>query len=198
MSELSKNLMRMVAGTVFAGVAHVAIAVDLSATSNELAKLYKEDQADRDSSSGQVLDWEAIGIRDERRELRVKQLLAAGPLGDGTAYYHAAMVLQHASTPDDYLLAHDLCVIAISKGENKAKWLAAASLDRFLLAIGRPQRFGTQYQSKRAFLPPQLATVDPNVPDMLRSELDVPTLEEARKTEAQMISSFNEARKARK
>jgi hypothetical protein len=30
------------------------------------------------------------------------------------------MILQHASTPDDYLLAHDLSVIAISKGEEKA------------------------------------------------------------------------------
>ena len=101
-------------------------------TQEELAKLYKEDQDDR-KSAGSLPDWEAIGARDEQRELRVKELLAAGPLGDGAAYYHAAMVLQHAATPDDYLENSRLCVIAISKGERMAKWLAAASLDRFLM-----------------------------------------------------------------
>lgn len=86
--------------------------------SEELASLYAEDQADRDSSAPNI-DWEAVSVRDEQRELRVKELLSLGSLGGGTEYYHAAMILQHASTPDDYLLAHDLCVIAISKGKKR-------------------------------------------------------------------------------
>jgi hypothetical protein len=49
------------------------------------------------------------------------------------------------SRPDDYLLAHELCVVAIGKGEKRARWLAAASEDRFLMALKRPQRFATQY-----------------------------------------------------
>lgn len=165
--------------------------------SQELAKLYEEDQADRESVAGRTQDWEAISIRDERREARVKALLAAGPLDNGAAYYHAAMVLQHATTPDDYLLAHDLCVIAIARGESKAKWLAAASLDRFLMSIGRPQRFGTQYHSSRSFKPPRLYPVDPGVSDVLRQELDVPTLDAAKKKEADMARSFEAARQGR-
>jgi hypothetical protein len=105
------------------------------------------------------------------------------------------MVLQHASTPDDYLLAHDLCVIAIGKGEQKAKWLAAASMDRFLVSIGRPQRFGTQFFSNKSFRPPHLVQVDPHVSDVLRQELDVPTLESAKKRETEMEKEFNERRK---
>lgn len=166
--------------------------------SEELTKLYKDDQDDRVVRLGQTIDWEAVGIRDEQRELKVKQLLAKDSLGSGADYYHAAMVLQHAGSPDDFLLAHDLCVIAISKGESKAKWLAAASIDRFLVSIGRPQRFGTQFQSKKSFRPPMLVAVDPSVPDALRKELDVPALEEAKKKEAEMVSSFYDARKPKK
>jgi hypothetical protein len=162
--------------------------------SEELERLYAEDQADRSSAVSNI-DWEAISLRDEQREIRVKELLSIGGLGSGTEYYHAAMILQHASTPSDYLLAHDLCVIAISKGEDKAKWLAAASLDRFLVSVGRPQRFGTQFYSNKSFLPPKLAPIDPSVTDTLRRELDVPTLEEAKKRELEIEEEFYESRK---
>lgn len=160
----------------------------------ELARLYAEDQADRDPSNLHI-DWEAVSMRDEQREIRVKKLLSLGSLGGGTEYYRAAMILQHASTPDDYLLAHDLCVIAISKGEKRAMWLAAASLDRFLVSIGRAQRFGTQYRSNKSFRPPQLVAVDPNVSDTLRHELGVPTLAEAKKRGKEMEKGFYESRK---
>ncbi|RYG10316.1 MAG: hypothetical protein EOO07_22380 [Chitinophagaceae bacterium] len=164
-----------------------------SAIATELEKLYSEDQADR-NVVGMNTDWEAISIRDEQRENRVKELLSIGSLGGGSEYYHAAMILQHATTPDDYLLAHDLCLIAVSKGEQKAKWLAAASMDRFLISIGRQQRFGTQFLSNKSFRPPHLVQVDANVSDVLRKELDVPTLANAKKQEAEMEREFNERR----
>jgi hypothetical protein len=190
---------RIFAGVFLASASLLSAAANVAAgASDELTKLYNDDQDDRVFHPGQTIDWEAVGIRDEQRELRVKQLLATGSLDSGVDYYHAAMVLQHASSPDDFLLAHDLCVIAISKGEGKAKWLAAASMDRFLVSIGRSQRFGTQFQSKKSFRPPMLVSVDPSVPDTLRKELDVPTLEEAKKKEAEMVSWFNDARKPKK
>lgn len=164
-----------------------------TAIAAELVKLFSEDQADRNQSNLNI-DWEAVSIRDEQREMRVKELLSSGSLGSGTAYFHAAMILQHASTPDDYLLAHDLCIIAISKGEQNAKWLAAASMDRFLVNIGRQQRFGTQFISNKSFRPPRLVQVDPNVSDFLRTEFNVPTLENAKKQEAEMAKDFNARR----
>ncbi len=105
--------------------------------------------------------------------------------------------MQHAPKPEDYLLAHDLCVVAISKGFQGARWLAAASLDRFLTNIGRPQRFGTQYFSKDLDHPVTLVATDPEVPDSLRRALNVPTLEQARQKEAQFAREFEEARKAK-
>jgi hypothetical protein len=112
----------------------------------ELARLYQEDQADRVSKDGKPIDWNVVEPRDKAREKRVKELYANNQLRTGADYYHVAMVLQHASAPEDYLLAHELCVVAISKGDERAKWLAAASEDRFLMGIGRPQRFATQFR----------------------------------------------------
>jgi hypothetical protein len=96
------------------------------------------------------------------------------------------MVLQHAPAPEDYLLAHELCIVGISKGEERAKWLAAASEDRFLMSIGRPQRFGTQYRKERPEAPFQLYQVDPGVTDELRRAFNVPSLAEAKAREEAM------------
>jgi hypothetical protein len=162
--------------------------------------LFTEDQADRMPPAGKLMpsvDWNAVGLRDSARQKRVKELIAADALATGTDYYHAAMVMQHSSAPDDYLLAHDLCVVAISKGEQRGKWLAAASLDRFLMNIGRAQRFGTQFRSTDMDHPVTLYTTDPGVPDSLRRALDVPTLADAKKREAEFAREFEEARKAK-
>lgn len=156
----------------------------------EMKQLFDADQAERAWSPGKVIDWSVLQLRDEARQQRVKALIAAGGLVSGTDHYHAAMVMQHSNETDDFLLAHDLCVIAISKGEMRAKWLAAASLDRFLVAIGRPQRFGTQFKSNHPSRPQKLAPVDPTVPDQLRRDLDVPTLEEARAKERQFAEAL--------
>lgn len=71
---------------------------------------------------------------DKARLTRVKQLYISNGIHTSADYYHAAMILQHGTVCEDYLLAHELCVVAISKGEERAKWLCAASEDRFLMS----------------------------------------------------------------
>jgi hypothetical protein len=153
--------------------------------SEELSRLYEEDQADRKPKGGKPIDWAAVGPRDKARLARAKELYRDGKLQTGADYYHAAMVLQHASEPADHLLAHELCVVAIGKGDKRARWLAAASEDRFLMGIGRPQRFGTQFQAKDGG-PFRLHKVEDGVTDGLRKELGVPTLAGAKKLEEKM------------
>jgi hypothetical protein len=176
--------------------------VDASAPGDnaELVKLFTEDQGDRTPPDGKLtaeVDWAAVVPRDRAREKRVKELIAGDALKSGADYYHAAMVLQHAQAPDDFLLAHDLCVVAITKGEERAKWLAAASLDRFLTNIGRAQRFGTQFRSKDMEHPVTLMETDPSVPDSLRRALNVPTLAQAKQREIQLAREFEESRKVK-
>lgn len=150
------------------------------ADSSELARLYAEDQKDRQG----VIDWNVVGPRDRAREKRVKTLLASGGVRTGKDHHRAAMVLQHAPLPDDYLLAHDLCVVALALGEKDAAWLAAATQDRYLMSLEKPQRWATQYRSKNAE-PISLWKVAPGVTDSMRKALGVPTLAEAKKREAE-------------
>lgn len=119
-----------------------------------------------------------VGPRDKAREARVKELYATNQLRTGNDYHRAAMVLQHAGKSEDFLLAHEFCVIAIFKGVD-ARWLAAASEDRFLQSIERPQRFGTQSR-KMGDSPWSLGEIDSSVTDAHRAEMKVPSLDQAK------------------
>jgi hypothetical protein len=152
----------------------------------ELARMFADDQADRDPAAGRPIDWAVVGPRDKKRLARVRELYGRAELRTGEDYYHAAMILQHGEKPSDPLLAHEFCVVAIGKGEDRARWLAAASEDRYLMNIGRPQRFGTQYRSSGPNAPYRLYEVEDGVTDGLRREFTTPTLEQARAREAEM------------
>jgi hypothetical protein len=92
------------------------------------------------------------------------------------------LILQHSSEADDYLLAHEMCMAAVAKSEMDARWLAAATEDRFLMKIGRKQRFGTQYEPADEPGKFRLAPTDPQVTDDLRAVLGTPSLAEAKAT----------------
>ncbi len=147
------------------------------ADNEEIRRLFHEDQEDRRAAD---IDWAIVQPRDRRRQARVKELYTANRLRTGADYYHAAMVLQHADAGDDYLLAHEMCVVALSKGESRARWLAAATEDRFLWSIGRPQRFGTQFLAVGPGKAYQLYKIEPGVTDELRRAFGVRPLQEAK------------------
>ncbi len=163
-----------------------APAMQTSKDNEELASLYQEDQGDRTSPNGKAVDWAVVGPRDKARLARVKELYTQNRLHTGADYYHAALILQHGDAPEDFLLAHELCIVAISKGNRNGRSLAAASEDRFLMNVGRPQRFGTQYRADPITAPFRLYRVDSGVTDELRRALDVPSLTEAKAREAEM------------
>jgi hypothetical protein len=122
-------------------------AVQAPVENPELVRIYNEDQSDRMPVEGKPIDWGIVGPRDITRRARVMELYKSGQLLTGDDFFHAALVLQHGQEPEDFLLCHELCVAAIIKGNVPARWLAAASEDRFLMNLGRPQRFGTQFRS---------------------------------------------------
>jgi hypothetical protein len=84
---------------------------------------------------------------DTTRRERTAELLDAGELTTGTDLYHAAFVFQHGGTAESYLLAHALATAAIAEGHEGAPWIAAATLDRYLIHIGQSQIYGTQTRS---------------------------------------------------
>lgn len=149
----------------------------------EIAQMFKEDQADR-SGDLSATNWHEVAERDEKRRTRALELVKDGSLKTGTDFFHAAMIFQHSEEPDGYKMAHELSVIAVSLGHPTAKWLAAASWDRFLLSIEHKQRFGTQFwiKDKKASLQP----VDEKITDSMRKFMNCPTLEQAKQRAVEM------------
>jgi len=154
-----------------------------SSDNPELARMFREDQDDRKPGLHGI-DWSVVKPRDDARLARARELYAANALHTGGDWLHAALILQHGNGPDDYLLAHEMCVAALAEGEKGAKWLVAATEDRFMMGIGRKQRFGTQYESAGEPGKFRLAPTDPGVTDGLRAALGAPPLAEAKATES--------------
>jgi hypothetical protein len=111
-------------------------------------QLFIDDQAERTVRGAIFKYGPDVNSRDAIRRVEAKLLLAAGELKTAQDFHDAAFIFQHGHSPDDYLLAHILAIEAVIKGDASSKWIAAATLDRYLQAIGQKQVFGTQYLSK--------------------------------------------------
>ncbi len=128
-----------------------------------LRQLYVQDQRDRGVSlanNGEAisprpaangsdnLDQATLQKHDAERRERVRELLSAGKVTTAQDFHDAAYIFQHGQKAEDYLLAHILAVEAVVKGDDPSKWISAATLDRYLQAIGQAQVFGTQYSDR--------------------------------------------------
>ena len=111
----------------------------------KLTELFKVDQIAR---QGKNIDWAKLRVEDEGRRQELHKMIDAGELRTAVDYFHAALIYQHGQNADDFLLAHVLAVDSMGLGNKDARWLAAATLDRYLLTISQPQIFGTQFQSE--------------------------------------------------
>lgn len=149
--------------------------LDDSEVSNpEMQRIFEADQKDRQPGVGKI-DWGVVQKADAARREETRKLLLDGKLHTGEDFERAAFVFQHGDTPDDYLLAHTLAMVAVARGQSGALWIEAATLDRYLNSIHQPQIYGTQFN----FKPNEPTTQDPYnrglVPDALRRSLGVPS-----------------------
>lgn len=155
----------------------------------ELKALYDADQAARTHGD---IDWTIVSRQDaERREI-VRTMLDRGEIRSGPDYERAAFIFQHGARPEDYLLAHALASAAVVQGQTSAAWISAATLDRYLQNIGKPQVFGTQFQAPNGEAYSQGSFDRALFPDALRSAMGVPTLE----AQAEQLRMMNETRDA--
>jgi hypothetical protein len=164
-------------------LAAVANALEDSAAKDnaELARLYSEDQKDREQGPNANIDWPAVSKRDGERRERARQIVAQGGATTSTDYYNAAMIYQHGSEVPDYDEANRLAMKAVELDPtNKdARWLAAAAKDRSLMWQGKPQLYGTQFKKVDGRW--ILWEVDPTITDEERARWNVPPLQEQRK-----------------
>lgn len=143
----------------------------------EMKSIFDADQKARESAKTLTdEDWKIIGKQDDERRAQTKKLLGTGQLHTGKDFLEAAFVFQHGGLPEEYLLAHTLAVVSAAKGESGAAWLSAATLDRYLQSIGRPQIYGTQFRVKSKDSYTQEPYERGIVSDALRHQLGVPSM----------------------
>lgn len=176
---------------VYACGAHggAAPAAGRAADNTELSRLYQEDQADRAVDPGKI-DWATVGPRDVKRREQVRLIIDAGGARTSADFFHAAMVFQHGNAVQDFRTANRLALRAaqLDPSDKHLRWLAAASKDRELMNLGKPQLYGTQFRRQNGGVW-ELYEVDPSVTDEERARWDVPPLADARKRAAQMNSA---------
>ncbi|GBR69859.1 hypothetical protein [Gluconobacter kanchanaburiensis] len=106
-----------------------------------LKTMFDTDQAEREQ---EPINWKTLIPNDTKRRAELHRMLEQNTVTTGLDYYEAAFIQQHGLKPDDYLLAHVLAMAALAKGYTQARWIAAATLDRYLQQNQHPQIFGTQ------------------------------------------------------
>jgi len=162
---------------------------EMEQSNPEMQHIMDEDQKPRQSMDMSHADWATINKQDEQRRVRVRELLARGDLHTGKDFEQAAFVFQHGSTPNDYLLAHTLAMLAIARGNPGALWIATATLDRYLNSIKQPQIYGTQFHNSKEAPWTQEPYNRTLISDELRRQLGVPSQAAQEKQLAQYKSS---------
>jgi len=167
-------------GILLIGAAAIWSATPKHSALQELRAMAKADQDCRMAGG-------SCAQEDEIRQRRVLTLLAEGKVNEPEAKECAALILQHsgltlcdgryqAISLDNFLLAHLLAKSAASQGRRSARWLAAASLDRYLVFSGKPQKYGTQTVFDPALQRLVVPPVDPATTDAERAEWGVEPL----------------------
>jgi hypothetical protein len=106
----------------------------------------------------------------DARRAEIRKLLAEGKVVSGEDFSDASLIFQHGQTSDDFLFAHILAVEALIRGGSADKWIAAATLDRYLQSVSQPQVFGTQYPGDKAPGNTPKPQVDPMVMNIQRTQ----------------------------
>lgn len=113
----------------------------------ELENLYLADKKERErlkDSDNEAL--KALEKNDRKRLARVKKILSEIDTNEIWNCHYLALLFQHGETISEYETAHQYAKKAVDMGSKVTKWLYAATLDRWLVAQGKPQKFGTQFR----------------------------------------------------
>ena len=149
----------------------------------ELLELYQADRQERmDQPRAGTPEYQAMRRRDSERRDQVMAKVVANELQSAEDFYYAAWIMNHGDTSEDARNAHLLALRSSELGHRPARWLAAATYDRWQMYQGKPQKYGTNYVFDGR--QDRLWDVDPSTTDEDRAAWDVPPLaEQLRKAE---------------
>lgn len=107
----------------------------------ELCRLAAEDQRDREPP----VDWDSVAGRDRQRRVAALGIVRSRPLRTHGDYFHAALVMQHGDTWEDFAAAHLLSTrgLQLAPADPNLQRMVAATWDRMMHSMGHRQWFGT-------------------------------------------------------
>ena len=136
-----------------------------------LTALFEEDRSDTATFRGA----ESFLSSQPRRAL-AQRIVEQGLARTANDYYHAAMLLQHGEKLEHWRQARELALRAAEMGHARARYMAAAALDRWLMRQGKPQKYGTNSWPDKVGW--RVWDYDPTTTDEERADWDVPPLAE--------------------
>jgi hypothetical protein len=142
---------------------------------DELRRLYEEEREDTRGYEGA----ESFLTAQARRALLQRRLHQQPEyLSQAQDFYHAAFLMQHGEELEHWWKAHELARKGAELGEHKARYLVAASLDRYLMRQGQPQKYGTNGIWDEKLGRWRVWDYDPTTTDQERAQWAVPPLAE--------------------
>lgn len=147
---------------------------------SELQELFRADTEERTHHPAYgTPEYILLRERDALRRARLAAIIESGGLCEAEDFYRAAWLLNHGETVDEIWRAHTLAMEAVRRGSHGARWLAAATYDRWLMYQGRPQKYGTQIvpDGRRQ----RVWDVLPETTDAERARWDVPPMAEMKR-----------------
>ncbi|MBN1316021.1 MAG: hypothetical protein JXA42_11150 [Anaerolineales bacterium] len=149
----------------------------------KMKELFLADQAARRIPTD--IEPQNVNEADTVRRIKVLDYITSGQIHSAPNFYYAAFIFQHGDCSEHYLLANRLAQAAMETGYSDARWIYAASLDRYLMSQGEPQKFGTQYIRIEGEF--KLYPVDQTTTDEERAIYNVPPLDKARNNETKGV-----------
>lgn len=117
--------------------------------SDKLAYAYKTDQADRMTVKTYLsMLNDSMAKRDSIRLEQATQLYKDSKISKPIDKFHAAFIFHHSKKSSLFEIAQKLAGEAASVSELKdnyvVQWLAKATYDRWMISLGKPEKYGTQ------------------------------------------------------
>ncbi len=119
------------------------------ARSKELREIVIIDQRDRENFFNKTpTELHDLAKRDSLRRKRVGEIFLEGCFATAQDFAAGALVYQHGDSPEHYLKAYRWASKAVELGDASQRQLSAMAIDRYLVALGRRQLFGSQAHRK--------------------------------------------------
>jgi hypothetical protein len=152
----------------------------------EVHFMFEEDQNDRFKAfrldhARQVKLLMQVSRIDADHRARVRALVNANKLKTKDDFYEAGSIMSHGIDSADFRMAVNLAETAVKRGDASARDLLAHSEDKYLLSIGKPQKYGTQFFRDTKTGEFKNYPINSETTDEEREKMGLPSLEALKK-----------------